>query len=134
MLLGKGDLGEAEIHARNAVRIAPEDPQAHNLMGMIMTEAQRPAVGEYHYRQVLELSGDARPDPARQPRLEPEEPGPDGGGAGALRGIDRRRAPKSARPCSAGRGWRKPTAISTRAGELLDRLDALSPGRSRRRC
>jgi hypothetical protein len=28
---------------------------------------------------VLELSGRARPDPARQPRLEPEEPGPDGG-------------------------------------------------------
>jgi len=39
------------------VRIAPENPQAHNLMGMILTEAQRPAVGEYHYRRVLELSG-----------------------------------------------------------------------------
>ncbi len=45
------------MHARNAVRIAPENPQAHNLMGMILTEAQRPAVGEYHYRRVLELSG-----------------------------------------------------------------------------
>ncbi len=57
MLLGKGAILEAEIHARNAVRIAPQTPQAHNLMGMIMTEAQRPQIGEYHYRKVIELSG-----------------------------------------------------------------------------
>jgi tetratricopeptide (TPR) repeat protein len=57
ILLAKGDLAEGEIHARNAVRIAPENPQAHNLMGMILTEAQRPAIGEYHYRRVLEFSG-----------------------------------------------------------------------------
>jgi tetratricopeptide (TPR) repeat protein len=56
ILLGRGNLAEAEMHARNAVRIAPEDPQAHNLMGMIMTEANRPQIGEYHYRRVLELS------------------------------------------------------------------------------
>jgi tetratricopeptide (TPR) repeat protein len=56
LLLAKGSLGEAEIHARNAVRIAPSNPQAHNLMGIIMTEAQWPQVGEYHYRRVLELS------------------------------------------------------------------------------
>ena len=56
LLLAKGNLGEAEIHARNAVRIAPSDPQAHNLMGMVLTEAQRPQIGEYHYRRVLELS------------------------------------------------------------------------------
>jgi tetratricopeptide (TPR) repeat protein len=56
ILLGKGSLAEAEMHARNAVRIAPENPQAHNLMGMIMTEANRPQIGEYHYRRVLELS------------------------------------------------------------------------------
>jgi tetratricopeptide (TPR) repeat protein len=61
LLLGKGALGEAEVHARNAVRIAPENPQAHNLMGMIMTEAQRPQIGEYHYRRVLELSGGRDP-------------------------------------------------------------------------
>jgi predicted Zn-dependent protease len=29
LLLGNGNLGEAEIHARNAVRIAPSNPQAH---------------------------------------------------------------------------------------------------------
>ena len=61
ILLGKGNLAEAEIHARNAVRIAPENPQAHNLMGMIMTEANRPQVGEYHYRRVLELTGQRDP-------------------------------------------------------------------------
>jgi Flp pilus assembly protein TadD len=57
ILLGRGNLAEGEVHARNAVRIAPENPQAHNLMGMILTEAQRPAVAEFHYRRVLELSG-----------------------------------------------------------------------------
>jgi tetratricopeptide (TPR) repeat protein len=61
LLLGRGALAEAELHARNAVRIAPENPQAHNLMGMILTEAYRPQVGEYHYRRVLDLSG--RRDP-----------------------------------------------------------------------
>jgi len=61
VLLGKGAIAEAEIHARNAVRIAPENPQSHNLMGMIMTEANRPRVGEYHYRKVIALSG--RRDP-----------------------------------------------------------------------
>ena len=61
LLLGKGALAEAEIHARNAVRIAPRNPQAHNLMGMVMTEAERPRVGEYHYRMVLELTGSRDP-------------------------------------------------------------------------
>jgi Tfp pilus assembly protein PilF len=60
-LLAKGAIAEAEIHARNAVRIAPQTPQAHNLMGMVMTEANRPQLGEYHYRRVLDLAG--RRDP-----------------------------------------------------------------------
>ncbi len=57
LLFAKGALAEAEIHARNAVRLAPADAQSHNLMGMIMTEAHRPQVGEYHYRRVMELLG-----------------------------------------------------------------------------
>jgi tetratricopeptide (TPR) repeat protein len=57
LLFGKGAYLEAEIHARNAVRIAPSDPQSHNLMGMILTEINRPQVGEYHYRRALELLG-----------------------------------------------------------------------------
>jgi tetratricopeptide (TPR) repeat protein len=55
-LFNKGAVLEAEIHARNAVRIAPENPQSHYLMGMVMTEANRPQIGEYHYRQALELT------------------------------------------------------------------------------
>ncbi len=57
LLLSKGAIQEAELQARNAIRIAPQNPQSHNLMGMILTEAQRPQTGEYHYRKVLELSG-----------------------------------------------------------------------------
>jgi len=57
LMLGKGALAEAERHARNAVRIAPENAQSHNLLGMVMTEAHRPAIGEYHYGRALELSG-----------------------------------------------------------------------------
>jgi tetratricopeptide (TPR) repeat protein len=55
LLFTKGALALAEVHARNAVRIAPTDAQSHNLMGMIMTEAQRPQVGEHHYRQAMKL-------------------------------------------------------------------------------
>jgi len=61
LLLSKGAIVEAEHHARNAIRIAPDNPQSHNLMGIVMTEANRPKVGEYHYRKVLELTG--RRDP-----------------------------------------------------------------------
>ena len=60
-LFGRGAFLEAEIHARNAVRIAPTDVQSHNLMGMIMTEVNRPQVGEYHYRRALELLGNRPP-------------------------------------------------------------------------
>jgi Tfp pilus assembly protein PilF len=55
-LMNRNLIGEAEIHARNAVRIAPGNPQAHHLMGMAMTEANWPQIGEYHYRRALELS------------------------------------------------------------------------------
>jgi len=55
-LFNKGAVLEAEVHARNAVRIAPENPQSHYLMGMVMTEANRPQIGEYHYRHALELT------------------------------------------------------------------------------
>jgi tetratricopeptide (TPR) repeat protein len=57
LLLGRGNVHDAEGHARNAVRIAPENAQAHYLMGMVLTEAHRPAIGEYHYYRALELSG-----------------------------------------------------------------------------
>ena len=56
LLLGRGNVIDAERHARNAVRIAPENAQSHYLMGMVLTEAHRPAVGEYHYGRALQLS------------------------------------------------------------------------------
>jgi tetratricopeptide (TPR) repeat protein len=61
MLLNRGALGEAELHARNAIRIAPQSAQAHNLMGLVLTEANRPLIGEYHYRRVLELAEGEEP-------------------------------------------------------------------------
>jgi Flp pilus assembly protein TadD len=61
VLFNRGAIAEAEVHARNAVRIAPENPQSHNLMGMIMTEANRPQIGEYHYRKVIELAKNRDP-------------------------------------------------------------------------
>ena len=51
----------AEHQARNAIRLAPTNPRSHNLMAMILTEAQRPHIGEFHYRRVLEISGDRDP-------------------------------------------------------------------------
>jgi len=61
LLFNRRALEEAELHARNAIRIAPLDAQSHNLMGMVMTEAHRPHVGEYHYRRAQELL--AKPSP-----------------------------------------------------------------------
>jgi tetratricopeptide (TPR) repeat protein len=57
LLFERGDLAAAEHHARNAVRLAPVHPRSHNLMGMVLTEGQRPHIGEFHYRRVLEISG-----------------------------------------------------------------------------
>lgn len=61
LLLAKGDVGGALHHARNALRIAPDNAQSHYLMGMALTEAQRPAIGEYHYERALALSGTRNP-------------------------------------------------------------------------
>ncbi len=43
------------------MRIAPENAQSHYLMGMVLTEGQRPAIAEYHYFRALELSGTRDP-------------------------------------------------------------------------
>jgi len=79
-LLTKGAKAEAEVNARNAVRIAPENPQSHNLMGMVMTEANRPHVGEYHYRKVIALAKQRDPIVALQspflPSLNSVQPVP----------------------------------------------------------
>ncbi len=56
MLVRRGALDEAEPHSRNAIRLAPDNPTAHNLMGVIQTEGRNLKVGERHYRRVLELT------------------------------------------------------------------------------
>jgi TPR repeat protein/tetratricopeptide (TPR) repeat protein len=55
------ELAIAEQHARNAIRLAPRHPRSHNLLGMILTEAQNPHTGEFHYRRALEFSGERDP-------------------------------------------------------------------------
>lgn len=57
LLLTQGDAAAAARAARNAVRLAPENPRSHYLLGMALTEAHNPSVGEYHYWRALELSG-----------------------------------------------------------------------------
>ena len=61
LLFQRGEMAAAEHHARNAIRLAPLHPLSHRLMGMILTETQRPHIGEFHYRRVLELSGERDP-------------------------------------------------------------------------
>jgi Flp pilus assembly protein TadD len=48
----RGALADAEHHTRNAVRLSPTDPRSRNLMGMIITEADRPQIDAYRYRRV----------------------------------------------------------------------------------
>ncbi len=60
-LFQREDLPAAEHHARNAVRLAPTQARSHHLMGMILTEARRPDIGEFHYRRAIELSAEREP-------------------------------------------------------------------------
>jgi tetratricopeptide (TPR) repeat protein len=58
MLFGRGERVECEMHARNAIRLAPREPQAHGIMGLMLTETNRALAGEYHFRKVIELAGE----------------------------------------------------------------------------
>jgi tetratricopeptide (TPR) repeat protein len=49
-------------HARNAVRLAPSNARAHDVLGMVLIEAHRPQAGAYHCGRAVALSG--RRDPA----------------------------------------------------------------------
>ena len=55
ILYQRGDNKEAELNARNVVRLNPNNAEGHNLMGMIMSDIHRLQAGEYHYRKALEL-------------------------------------------------------------------------------
>ncbi|WP_207485463.1 tetratricopeptide repeat-containing sulfotransferase family protein [Arenibaculum pallidiluteum] len=56
LLLREGRLREAEIQARNAVRLSPNSPMPHTLLAMALTDNHQPQAGEFHYRRVLELA------------------------------------------------------------------------------
>ncbi|MGH8123650.1 MAG: hypothetical protein ACREPT_12860, partial [Rudaea sp.] len=58
MLFARGERVECEAHARNAIRLAPREPQAHGIMGLMLTETNRALAGEYHFRKVIELLGE----------------------------------------------------------------------------
>jgi tetratricopeptide (TPR) repeat protein len=126
-LFERGAMAEAEVHARNAVRLAPTDPRSHNLMGMIMTEAQRPQVGEHHYRRVMELTGGGDAillanlawNLKNQGRMDESR---------ALYEQSVERAPNVFQTLF---GWAKMEETDrnfARAAELLDAAEALSPG------
>ena len=55
--LGRHQNLKAEVYARQALRLAPTNPQSHNLMGVALTQTGKAAAGEYHHRKALELSG-----------------------------------------------------------------------------
>lgn len=55
--LNRGDIAGALGHARNAVRGDPLSADAHHLLGLALTEANRAVAGEHHYRRALELAG-----------------------------------------------------------------------------
>jgi Tfp pilus assembly protein PilF len=58
MLFSRGERVECEGHARNAIRLAPRNAQAHGIMGLILTETNRAVAGEYHFRRAIEIAGE----------------------------------------------------------------------------
>ena len=125
--LGRGNAGEAETHARHAVRIAPENSQAHNLMGMTMTEQGRASLGEYHCRKCLELAGKRIPlvlanlatNLVAQGRIDE---------ARALYAEANTLAPGNRQTLLAWAKMEEADRKFAAAHKLLDELDALNPG------
>jgi len=60
-LMQRGESAGALLHARNAVRMAPLDPQSHVALAMVLTDALKPHAAGFHYARALTLSG--RRDP-----------------------------------------------------------------------
>ena len=58
MLFTRGERVECEIHARNALRLAPRNAQAHGIMGLILTETNRAVAGEFHFHRAIEIAGE----------------------------------------------------------------------------
>ena len=58
LLFSRGERVECEIHARNAIRLAPRNAQAHGILGLILTETNRALAGEFHFRRSIEIGGE----------------------------------------------------------------------------
>jgi tetratricopeptide (TPR) repeat protein len=127
LLKQTGKLADAEVHARNGVRIAPTNPTPHNLMGMILTDGNRPRVGEYHYRRVLELTG------ARDPivlanlawNLKAQ------GRIAEARALYEESTSAASNVMLSWLGWARMEEADRnfdRAAELLDKAEVLAPG------
>lgn len=55
LLRQRGDFAGAEPVARNALRLMPESPDAHRLLGLVFSQTQRNPAGERHLRQAMAL-------------------------------------------------------------------------------
>jgi tetratricopeptide (TPR) repeat protein len=127
LLMAQGKMRPAEFHARNAIRVAPRLPQSHNLMGQVMTEMQRPVVGEYHYRRVLSLS--ATRDPILLANLAWNLKNQ--GRMAESREMYREAVAAQPGMAQAWLGWARMEEADrnfTAAAELLARAEKLSPG------
>ena len=125
-LMQKGALDEALFHARNAVRIAPDNPQSHNLLAMVLTEAHQPRTGEFHYRRVLELTGESNPillaNLAWSLKLQ--------GRTDEARALYSESAAAQPDVLQTLLGWAQLEEVDrnfTRAAELLDQAEAIAP-------
>lgn len=58
LLFARGERVECERLARRALRQMPRHPRAHGMLGLIFTETNRSAAGEYHFRLVIEIEGE----------------------------------------------------------------------------
>ncbi len=58
LLFSRGERVECETLARRSLRQAPRHPRAHGILGLIFTETNRSAAGEYHFRRVIEIEGE----------------------------------------------------------------------------
>ncbi|MCY1170808.1 putative PEP-CTERM system TPR-repeat lipoprotein [compost metagenome] len=65
--LQHGDLAHAQLHGRMLVRLAPEEPVAHALMGRIFLAIDNASAAEYHLRLAVQLSA---PEKANAPDLQ----------------------------------------------------------------
>jgi Flp pilus assembly protein TadD len=58
VLFSRGETEECEQLARSAIRLAPTNPRLHSVLGLLLSQSNRAAAGEFHLRRVIELEGE----------------------------------------------------------------------------